>query len=229
MQFSLLTMLLIGLGAMFFGYAFGLFEGRDQGYKKGKQEGEQRAQAERPPAFVPPVPPKLPPDDSLLKLSQDEQGQLRLDLDNQRVDTRSLAPAQRKRLIDLVVVMRPWMEGSSTPPAAPPPAPAPVAPRVPITAAAVPLAPISASAQKKEARAPVTMVEQIDAILQLKLAGTPLALRGIRLVESPEGGVTVEDGLQKYAGVGDVPDPAVQALIRAAIAEWEDKYTPGAR
>ena len=34
-------------------------------------------------------------------------------------------------------------------------------------------------------------------------------------------------GLTKYNGVGEVPDPQVQAMIRAAIAEWENKYTPG--
>ena len=31
----------IALAAMFFGYGFGLFEGRSQGYKKGKAEVEQ--------------------------------------------------------------------------------------------------------------------------------------------------------------------------------------------
>jgi hypothetical protein len=34
-------------------------------------------------------------------------------------------------------------------------------------------------------------------------------------------------GLKRYAGVGEVPDPAVQSAIRAAIAEWEKKFTPG--
>ncbi len=71
------------------------------------------------------------------------------------------------------------------------------------------------------------MVGQIDAILQTKLIGTPLATRGIRLVESAQGGAMVVVGLNRYEGVGEVPEPEVQAVIRAAIAEWENKYTPG--
>ena len=71
------------------------------------------------------------------------------------------------------------------------------------------------------------MVGQIDAILQTHLANSPLANRGIRLVEAPGGTVIVMDGLKKYGGVGEVPDPQVQAVIRTAIAEWEKKYTPG--
>ncbi len=70
------------------------------------------------------------------------------------------------------------------------------------------------------------MVGQIDAILQARLAGTTLAERGIRLMESTQGGAAIFVGLQRYAGVGEVPDPEVQAAIKAAIAEWEAKYTP---
>jgi hypothetical protein len=64
-------------------------------------------------------------------------------------------------------------------------------------------------------------------LIETMLIGTPLATRGIRLVESAEGGAMVVVGLKRYPGVGDVPDPEVQAAIRAAIAEWEKKYTPG--
>ncbi len=71
------------------------------------------------------------------------------------------------------------------------------------------------------------MVAQIDTILQARLAGTPLAERGIFLTQSPEGGVNVYVGLTRYEGIDDVPDPEVKAAIRAAIAEWENKYTPG--
>ncbi len=72
-----------------------------------------------------------------------------------------------------------------------------------------------------------SIVTQIDTILQAHLAGTPLEDRGVFLAQSPEGGVMVYVGLTKYMGLDDVPDPEIKAAIRAAISEWEDKYTPG--
>jgi hypothetical protein len=39
--------------------------------------------------------------------------------------------------------------------------------------------------------------------------------------------VIVQIGSQKFAGVGEVTDPEVQSALRAAIAAWEKKYTPG--
>jgi hypothetical protein len=71
------------------------------------------------------------------------------------------------------------------------------------------------------------MVAQIDSVLQERLAGTPLADKGIRLQEALGGGVIFWVGVSKYESVEDVPDEPVQSAIRAAIAEWEDKYTPG--
>ena len=56
---------------------------------------------------------------------------------------------------------------------------------------------------------------------------TPLAKRGIRLQESLQGGVEVYVGLEKFSTVDDVTDETIKATIRAAIAEWEEKYTPG--
>jgi hypothetical protein len=70
-------------------------------------------------------------------------------------------------------------------------------------------------------------VAQIDSVLQTRLAGTPLAEKGIRLQESPEGGVLVWVGVEKYGGIDDVPDAQIKTALRAAIAEWENKYTPG--
>jgi hypothetical protein len=64
-------------------------------------------------------------------------------------------------------------------------------------------------------------------VLQARLIGTPLEGRGIALSNSPEGGVLVYVGVDKYNGVDEVPDPQIKAAIRAAITEWENKYTPG--
>ena len=89
------------------------------------------------------------------------------------------------------------------------------------------IAPVLIPKAKKKKRLPPSMVGQIDEILQTHLASSPLANRAIRLMESPEGGVVVMVGLNKYNSVSEVPDPQVQAMIRAAIAEWEKKYTPG--
>ena len=141
MQFNLLPVIGIGLAAMFFGYFFGLIEGRGQGYKRGRRE-EAEEKKIQPPVIAPP-PPK---ENSLLKLILDDSHQLRLDLDGQNANVNALAPEQRKRLIDLMVAMRPWVDaGAPKPPqpAAPQPRPAaPVAVPVP-QAAPKPIAPAS--------------------------------------------------------------------------------------
>jgi len=72
-----------------------------------------------------------------------------------------------------------------------------------------------------------SIVSQIDTILQSRISGTPLEDRGVFLAQSAEGGVMVYVGLTKYMGVDDVPDADIKSAIRAAITEWENKYTPG--
>jgi hypothetical protein len=59
------------------------------------------------------------------------------------------------------------------------------------------------------------------------LAGTTLEDRGVFLAQSPDASVNVYVGLTRYAGIDDVPDAEIKAAIRAAISEWEIKYTPG--
>ncbi len=247
------TLVIIGiaLAAMFFGYGFGLFEGRGQGYKKRQKEEASDPSLHAAPAAPQPLPPPSPsaqpaapaPDRSLLRLTLDEQQRPCLDMDGQRIDTANIDPQQRRRLIDLMVVMRPWIESGPVQraqPAAPPPPPPPAAsshrPTVPPFEGQLPVSsvparmgtgPLVPPPAPEPASTPTTMVGQIDAILQAKIAGTPLAGRSIRLVESAQGGAMVVVGLDRYAGVGEVPDPEVQAVIRAAIAEWENKYTPG--
>lgn len=246
MELGLLAVIGISLATMFFGYFFGLFEGRGQGYKKRKKEEASEptlrpvAQAPLPPAS-PPVeaaPRTMPPAEKpLLALTMDARQQTCLEMDGQRIDTSQLSLEERKRLIELMVMMRPWIDSSPVQKPKPTgpltarltPAPAvQAAPMASPPAASPPAAPpIAGPASGPEpVSAPTTMVGQIDAILQSKLIDTPLATRGIRLVESAQGGAMVVVGLNRYAGVGEVPDPEVQAAIRAAIAEWEKKYTP---
>jgi hypothetical protein len=238
MQFNLPILIGISLAAMFFGYFFGLFEGRGQGYKKHKKETEQGEAKD--PALQTPLPPDSPSppvEGSLLRLSRDQEDQIRLDLDGQRVDTARFAPQQRKRLIELMVLMRPWIEAGTmqktVPPSplAPRPASAPPPPaaktQTPSSPAKAPPARSAPAPLPKEDSAPTSMVGQIDAILQTRLIGTPLENRGIQLVESAQGTVIVVVGQDRYTGVGEVPDPVVQAAIKAAISEWERRYTPG--
>ena len=72
-----------------------------------------------------------------------------------------------------------------------------------------------------------SIVSQIDSILQARIAGTRLEDRGVFLAQSSEGTVMVYVGLTKYSGIEEVPDPEIKAAIRAAITEWENKFTPG--
>lgn len=226
----------LAVGAMFFGYFFGLFEGRGQGYKRRKEEEAQEVENKMPEVEVEPLPsasPVLPPDEtSMLDVSRDNAGGLRLKLDGQRINSVTINPEQRKRIIAVLTQIRPWLEPAA--PAAPQPTrPVPAQP-APVRSApeprpGQPVRPVPVSGKKEEepAAMPESIVEQVDAILQTQLAGTPLAETGIRLQESPEGGVIVWVGLRKFESIDEVPDDQIKAAIRAAITDWENKFTPG--
>lgn len=224
----------IALLAMFFGYGFGLFEGRNQGYKK-RQKEEAVNKAETPA----PEPVTVTVDDPGMLRIKNEGGYLSLDLDGSRVDTTALTADERKRLIEMLSLMRPWLEGKPVPApqsqspsafqpqqSAPLTSPPPAAPR-PVTSPPAGPRPATIAREDRPVAPAGSIVTQIDTVLQSRLAGTPLEDRGIFLAQSPEGGVMVYVGLTKYMGIEDVPDPEVKAAIRAAIAEWENKYTPG--
>jgi hypothetical protein len=65
------------------------------------------------------------------------------------------------------------------------------------------------------------MIDQINTILERKLAESPQGLKGVRLVEGTGGALRVFVGLQSYA-FDEVPDPEVRKVIREAVAEWEN-------
>jgi hypothetical protein len=237
------------IGLMFFGYFFGLFEGRGQGYKRRQEEEAEKKETEPVAEEPAPAAPVVPPDETpILDVSQDMNGGLRLALDGQRTDPSTLSTDQRKRLIEVLTLMRPWLESSkpaksspgTPPPAQPKPASTPrdarpltdtPSPEPPPTPAAAPR-PVPSSPSVGDENVPAasasSIVAQIDSILQARIAGTPLGEKGIRLQESPEGGVIVWVGIDKFQGVEEVPDEGIKAAIKAAIAQWESKYTPGA-
>ena len=222
-------------------YLFGIWEGSGKGIKQRRAE-EEKERREHPPAPLTPVTMKV--DDPGLMRIKNDNGYLTLDLDGVRADTASLTADQRKRLIEMLTLIRPWLEGRPAPapaPVMPPPTPAAQAPRPqPVLTASAPISPAPKStpqpavvkpgaSEKDEKSAPPAtgIVGQIDSILQMRLAGTPLDGRGIYLSNSPEGGVVVNVGLQKFNGIDEVTDPEIKAVLRAAITEWENKYTPG--
>jgi hypothetical protein len=217
-------------------YMVGIYEGRGQGYKKRKAE-ELLEKKENPAPVIKPDPPAIVTvDDPGLMRIKSENGFLTLDLDGTRVNTSALSGDQRKRLIEMLTLIRPWLEGKpAAAPAAPPPQAMPAAPQKPMQpiaqpAAAKPIAAANTAIIAKEDRtsAPATsIVGQIDSVLQEQLAGTALEERGIFLSQSPDGGVMVYVGLTKYMAIDDVPDADIKAAIRAAITAWENKYTPG--
>ncbi len=225
--------ILVWIAAIIFVYIFGLFEGRGQGYKKRKAEetGQPKEQPEAKTVTV-----KV--DDPGLLRIKNENGYITLDLDGARVDTTALSSDQRKRLIEMLNLMRPWLEGRqvpapSTPSSAsvvPQPRPTPVTPTPPPASMTPPpmVSRVNTIAKEERPIPPAgSIVSQIDSILQSRIVGTPLEERGVFLAQSPEGGVMVYVGLTKYMGVEDVPDPDVKAAIRSAIREWENRYTPG--
>lgn len=236
------------IAALLFVYIFGLVEGRSKGYKKRKAEEEREKRDAPSPA---PETVTVRVDDPGLLRIKHEQDAFTLDLDGARVNPTFLSADQRKRLIEILGIVRPWLEGRSAPvtpqpavsptPSRPAPVNEPLSEPAPARAVPVVSPPAAAStnpgrnttprpaiiAKEDRPSAPAnSIVSQIDAVLQTRLAGTPLEERGVFLTESPEGGVAVYVGLTRYSGIDEVPDPDIKAAIRGAIAEWEDKYTP---
>src|SRR5688572_33050670 len=116
MQLNITLVIVIALVCMFFGYFFGLFEGRGQGYKRRKKEDDEK-KSENPAPVVPPPAPVVLDDPGLLRLKE-TGGQFQLEVDGVSVEVNSVAPEQRKRLIELITRVRPWVEGrpiTSTP------------------------------------------------------------------------------------------------------------------
>jgi len=107
--FNPLVAIGIFLAFMFFGYFFGLFEGRGQGYKKRQKEEKEEKQSQ-PVPLAPTSPPEPSDGTPILNVSMGPDNQLRLKLDGERRDTSALDNEDRKRLIAILTQIRPWLE-----------------------------------------------------------------------------------------------------------------------
>ncbi|WKZ36723.1 MAG: hypothetical protein QY332_02120 [Anaerolineales bacterium] len=227
--FYIIIGLLVG---MFVGWVGGFFDANNRTAQKIKtaetnaeikmQEAELKLkQAGEQLAHGSPSSESVQDDPGLLRI-KNRDGRIMLEMDGAPV-TGTLSPEKKKRLIELITFFRPWLEGGGTSPQLPqtPPMPAPAVQEP----ASRPLQPVKKPEAEKNIRS-LSIVQQIDTVLQARLMDTSLDKRGIRLQESPEGAVEVYVGLQKFHSVDDVPDEVIKAVIRGAISEWEDKYTP---
>lgn len=68
----------------------------------------------------------------------------------------------------------------------------------------------------------LSIVAQIDKILQSKLEDLHLDDRGIRLIEGPDQSIVIEIGLNRYTEIDAVPNESIRQLIRQSVAEWEN-------
>lgn len=244
-----------GIIGMIIGWVIGFFDSNNRTAKKireaeereehVKKEAEKRiAEAEEKSALYA----NVKQDDSGLLRIKNEDGHALVEMDGTPLNA-PLPPDERKRLLDLVTILRPFIEGKPAPapstpkPASPPPAMKPAqasspkdedelisriaAPPEPVKPVEAGIGAILAPVAKEKPVLSLSIVQQIDAVLQERLAKSPLAGRGIKLQESREGAVEVYVGLQKFPSIDEVPDEAIKSVIRAAVAEWENKFTPG--
>ena len=174
-------------------------------------------------------------------------GTLSADFDGQTVHSgEEISVEQRRRLIQMVKDLRPWLTPQAAPIAVPPSptAPADGAPAAPAAPAetAVPvsqpptiplgsrpplpaviaLPPVVIQQKGPISPVPPTIAKQIDDILQERIADTPMANRGLALVELPGHEIAFKVGLQQYDSIDKIPDPEVAAAYRAAIKQWEN-------
>ena len=184
-----------------------------------------------------PTPPPSPPETNKLAREGDIEvlsawrsadNRVWLDMDGKRLDNKeALQPGQHQRLLNLVLELRPWLEPARIPAPGSADAPQTGRPTAPTPAAVLqPVQPpkaktASAGEEKRPAPALESIIEQIDKVLQVKLAATVYKDRGIGLTEGPGGIVIINDGSKSYEGMDSIPDPEIKALIQQAVSDWE--------
>jgi hypothetical protein len=222
MNLQTILFILIAFGL---GYGFAMLDRRvTSGMRARREEAKQQQQ--------PKVVEQIVPERSALSLLLDDPDNPRVRMDGAGLTPGQMTPDQRKRLITLLNLFRPWVD------AGPAPTPAPqAAPTVGGAASAAeskqpaPSLDVARGFRAMMYNAVITqepsqgagIVRQIDAVLQEKLPASPYAEQDIHLSEGPTGEVLVLVGAQKFEGIDAVPDAGIQSVIREAISEWEKR------
>lgn len=195
--------------------------------------------------------PVLPKEHTALRVTLDQSLAWHLEVDGARIAPDDLTPEQRARLVNIIVQIRPWIDGKTVAPAPAVPSSAPIFAEnggtgggrsaAPLAVAPMPAKPPAENDKDKpkisigrgfrslmandlkliENARPPSIVTMIDDFLQKRLADSPLGKLDIHLEEGPLGEVNVFVGKTRHASVDDVPDPEIQTIIRAAIKDWE--------
>ncbi|MCC7118352.1 MAG: hypothetical protein IT310_07500 [Anaerolineales bacterium] len=233
----------IGLGAILIGFLIGYIDSNLRSAKLINAANEKadvvRAESEKKiaeaEALKAQISEKLD-DPGLLRL-RNKNGVPTLELDGALITAKDIAPGQKKRLLELLAAIRPWIESGQPAPVstpkvatpAPQPAPKPAAPQ-PAVSSPSPISPATQPAfsklTEKEFKA-LSIINQIDYVFQSRIVGSAHEGLGIRIMEGAGGAVEVKIGSAKYPSIDDVPDAEIKKAIRAAITEWEDKHIPG--
>jgi hypothetical protein len=228
------------------GYVIGIVDSRiTSSLRKKTEEKPGPAEEASPPL------PKRPGEHTVLSVSMDDAMKWHLELDGSEIAIpESISQDQRQRIINVIVQMRPWLDGKPTPPPVAPPvtpavthqpvpviAPIPHAASVPVPTGKAPAAPNPLkldpmrgfrSLLNRDVKTPseqkgISIVAMIDEVLQTRLSESPLANMDIKLEEGPLGEVNVCVGTSRYQDVDSVPDTAIRELIKSAIADWEKR------
>ncbi|PWH15663.1 MAG: hypothetical protein DDG60_05405 [Anaerolineae bacterium] len=203
---------------------------------------EEKPQAEEKPVS-PAETPVLPAEHVALRVLLDKELHWHLEIDGARLEAGEMTPEQRTRLVNILVQIRPWVDGKTVPSPAISATVTQTAPAPPSISLSARLKPPEVDEEEKgklklslgrgfrslmandvkviENTKPPSIVALIDEFLQKRLEVSAFAERDIHLEEGPLGEVIVFVGKTRYASVNDVPDPEIQAMIKAAIKDWE--------
>jgi hypothetical protein len=69
----------------------------------------------------------------------------------------------------------------------------------------------------------LSVIDEVNDILQKKLHGSPLAGKGIHLMENHNKEIRFWVGLNSYNDVDEIPDEEVRQIIDDSVREWEER------